>query len=160
MQWQHVCWKKRTKHLYRSWQKKTKQKSYDGSPGKTWTLLLSRSASSLLAARHNSRRCFLSFSSACGRVKCQSSLSAREKRATKVFIRRVFAIFATNASFLLIIANFLIKFGIICNIYHVKVHSLLKKHCLWPIRALLLPKVFQKGRRSRQILISRQNTVC
>ena len=33
------------------------------------------------------------------------SLSARAKMATKVFVRRVFAIFATNASFLRVIAK-------------------------------------------------------
>ena len=47
------------------------------------------------------------------------SLSARAKMATKVFVRRVFAIFATNASFLRVIANLQIQFSIICNIYHV-----------------------------------------
>ena len=37
------------------------------------------------------------------------------KMATKVFVRRVFAIFATNASFLRVIANLQIQFSIICN---------------------------------------------
>ena len=39
------------------------------------------------------------------RVAEVGSLSARAKMATKVFVRRVFAIFATNASFLRVIAN-------------------------------------------------------
>ena len=37
------------------------------------------------------------------------------KMATKVFVRRVFAIFTTNASFLRVIANLQIQFSIICN---------------------------------------------
>ena len=45
-----------------------------------------------------------------------------------------------------------------CNIYHVIVHFLPKKHCFWPIKkALVLPKDLQKVRKSRQIL---QNSVC
>ena len=39
------------------------------------------------------------------RVAEAGSLSAKAKMATKVFVRRVFAIFATNESFLRIIAN-------------------------------------------------------
>ena len=39
------------------------------------------------------------------RVAEVGSLSARTKMATKVFARRIFAIFATNASFLRIVAN-------------------------------------------------------
>jgi len=45
------------------------------------------------------------------------------------------------------------------NIYHVIVHFLSKKRCFWPKKALLT-KDFQKVRKSRQILISRQNSVC
>ena len=38
-------------------------------------------------------------------------------------------------------------------------HFLLTKYCIWPRRILFLPKVFQKVRKLRQILISRQNSV-
>ena len=50
------------------------------------------------------------------RVAEVGSLSANAKMATKVFVRCVFAIFATNASFLHLV--FAIYFSIICNIYH------------------------------------------
>ena len=76
------------------------------------------------------------------------SLLARVKMATKVF-----AIFATNASFLCLIANLQISFSIIYNMYHVIVHFLPKKHCFWPKRALFSTKDLQKVRKSRQILI-------
>ena len=94
------------------------------------------------------------------RVTEVGSLSARAKMGTKVFVRRVFAIFAKNASFLRVIANLQIQFSIICNMCYVIVHFMPKKHCLWPKRALFLPEVFQKVRKSRQILILRQNSVC
>ena len=41
----------------------------------------------------------------------------------------------------------------ICNICHVIVHFLSKKHCFWPKKALLLPKDLQNVRKSRKILI-------
>ena len=40
----------------------------------------------------------------------------------------LFAIFATKALFLCVIANLQIKFSILCNMYHVIVQFLLKKH--------------------------------
>ena len=54
-----------------------------------------------------------------GRVAEVGSLSARAKMATTIFVRRVFAIFATNASFLRAIANLQLQFITICNTYHV-----------------------------------------
>ena len=52
------------------------------------------------------------------------------KMATQVFVRQVFTIFTTNASFFLrVIANLQIQFSIICNMYHVIGHFLPKKHC-------------------------------
>ena len=74
------------------------------------------------------------------------NLSAKAKMATKVFVRRLLAIFATNAAFLRVGANLKIQVRIICNMYHVIVHFLPKK-------ALFLPKDLQKVRKSRQILI-------
>ena len=47
------------------------------------------------------------------RVAEVGSLSTRAKMATKIFVRRVFAIFAKNASFLCVI-----QFSIICNMSH------------------------------------------
>ena len=41
----------------------------------------------------------------------------------------------------------------ICNICHVVVHFLPKKHCFWPKKALFLPKDLQKVCKSQQILI-------
>ena len=63
------------------------------------------------------------------RVAKVGSLSARAKLPTKIFVWRVFAIFATNASFLRVIANLEIQFSIICNMYHLMKHLLPKKHC-------------------------------
>ena len=54
------------------------------------------------------------------------SLSARAKMAIQIFVWRVFAIFATNALLLRIIANLQIYFSIICNIYH---EIVILKHC-------------------------------
>ena len=53
----------------------------------------------------------------------------RWQKNTKVFVRSVFAIFATNASFLRVNANLQIRFSIICNMYYVIVDFLPKKHC-------------------------------
>ena len=39
------------------------------------------------------------------------------KHGHKIFVRRIFPIFATNLTFLRIIANFQILFSIVCNIY-------------------------------------------
>ena len=63
------------------------------------------------------------------RVAEVGSLSVGAKVAIKIktFVRRVLAIFATNASFLRVIANLQIKLSIICNMYHVIVHLLPKK---------------------------------
>ena len=43
------------------------------------------------------------------------SLSSKAKLAMKIFVKRVFTIFATNASFLRVIANLQILLNIICN---------------------------------------------
>ena len=53
---------------------------------------------------------------------------ARAKMATKNFVTGVFAIFLISASFLRVIANLPILFSTICNIYHVIVQFLTKKH--------------------------------
>ena len=63
------------------------------------------------------------------RVAEVGSLSARAIWPTKIFVKSIFAIFVTNASFLRVIANFQILVSMICNIYHVIVHLLPKKHC-------------------------------
>ena len=52
----------------------------------------------------------------------------RMKNGHKIFDRRVVAIFATNSSFLCIIANLQMQFSLICTIYPVIVHFLPKKH--------------------------------
>ena len=58
----------------------------------------------------------------------------------KIFVRRAFAIFATNLSFLRIIANLQILFSMICNLYHLRVHSLPKKTQKYTLFAKSLPK--------------------
>ena len=63
------------------------------------------------------------------RVAEVGSLSAKTKKAIKFFVRPVFDIFATNASFLRAIANLQILFSTIYNIYHEIVQFLPKKHC-------------------------------
>ena len=63
------------------------------------------------------------------RVAEVGSLSSKAKMAMKFFVKRVFTIFATNASVLRTIANLQIQLRMICNIYHVIVHFLPKKHC-------------------------------
>ena len=73
--------------------------------------------------------------------------------AMKPLVKRVFTIFATNASFLREITNFQIQLSKICNIYHVIVHFLPKKHCFLLQNAPFLPKDLQKVRKSRQILL-------
>ena len=88
-----------------------------------------------------------------GRVAELGSLSSGAKMAMKIFVKRVFTIFATNASFLRVIANLQILLSKLCNTYHVIVHLLPKKYCLWPKKALFLPKDLQNVRKSRQILI-------
>ena len=61
------------------------------------------------------------------RVSELGSLSSGAKMAMKVFVKRVFIIFASNASFLRVIAN--LQISEICNIYYVIVHFLPKKQC-------------------------------
>ena len=51
------------------------------------------------------------------------------KHGHKIFVRRIFPIFATNLTFLRIIANFQISFSMIFNAKHGIVHFLPKKHC-------------------------------
>ena len=58
-----------------------------------------------------------------------TKMLAWDWRYISVQVRRVFAIFATNASFLHI-TKLLIKFSMICNTYHVKGHFLPNKHCI------------------------------
>ena len=48
------------------------------------------------------------------RVAEVGSLSARAKMATSIFVRRVFAIFATTVSFLRVIANLPVLISVIC----------------------------------------------
>ena len=64
-----------------------------------------------------------------GRVAEVGSLSARAKKTLKMFVKCVFTIFATNASFSRVIANLQVYLSMICNIYHEKVHFMPKKHC-------------------------------
>ena len=80
-------------------------------------------------------------------------LSAGAKMAMKPFVKRVFTIFATNASFLRVISNFRIELSKICNIYHVIVHFLPKKHCFYPKGTFFAHISQKKVRKSRQILI-------
>ena len=49
------------------------------------------------------------------RVAELGSLSSGAKMAMKSFVERVFTIFATNASFLCVIANLQIQLSMICN---------------------------------------------
>ena len=62
------------------------------------------------------------------RVAELGSLSSRAKMAMKILVKRVFTILATNASFLRLTLNLQILLSKICNIYHVIVHFLPKKH--------------------------------
>ena len=48
------------------------------------------------------------------------SLSSGAKMEMKIFVKRVFTIFASNASFLRVIANLQNELSEICNIYHVR----------------------------------------
>ena len=63
------------------------------------------------------------------RVAELGSFSLGAKMAMKIFVKRVFTIFTTNAAFLRVIANLQTELSEICNIYHVIVHFLPKKHC-------------------------------
>ena len=94
------------------------------------------------------------------RVAEVGSISARAKMAIKIFVKRVFTIFATNASFLPVTADLQIQFSIICNKYHVIMHFLPKKRCYCPKKALFCLKSSKKSivRKSQQIFSSRQNT--
>ena len=73
-------------------------------------------------------------------------LAAECKNGHKIFIMRIFAIFATNSSFLRAIANLQSKFDLICKIYHVIVHFLPEMHLFFTLKrnSLSLPKDFQK----------------
>ena len=80
-----------------------------------------------------------------GKVAEVGRLSAKAKMATKVFVRRVFAIFATNASFLHVIANLQIMLSTICNTYHVIVNFLPNnKNCFDPKKHFFAQR-FQKS---------------
>ena len=70
----------------------------------------------------------------------------RGQNGQQIFVKRVFTIFATNASFLHI-----------CNIYHVIVYFSPKKHWFWPKKASFAQKFVCK---SQQMLISQQNSEC
>ena len=67
-----------------------------------------------------------------GRVAELDSLSSGAKMAMKIFVKRVFTISPTNASFLWLIANLqtYMQYAI-CNIYHVIVHFLPQKQCFF-----------------------------
>ena len=52
-------------------------------------------------------------------------LSSGAKMAMKIFVKRVFTIFASNASFLSVIANLQNQLSEICNTYHVITNSAL-----------------------------------
>ena len=54
------------------------------------------------------------------------------------------AIFATNVSFLRVIADLQIQFSIICNKYHVIMHFLCKKCCLLSPKSTFLSQGFQQ----------------
>ena len=75
------------------------------------------------------------------------SLSSGAKMVMKIFVKRVFTIFATNASFLRVIANLQILLSKICNKSHVINSALLAQ------KTLFLPKDLKKVRKSRQIFI-------
>ena len=79
------------------------------------------------------------------RVAELGSLSSRAKMAMKIFVKRVFTMFATNASFLRLTANLQILHSKICNIYHVIVHFVPKKHCFDPKRHILPPRYPQSA---------------
>ena len=85
------------------------------------------------------------------------SLSARAKMSTQIFVRHIFAIFATNASFLRAIEN-LIQY----NVQYIPCKNALlaQKHWCCPKKALFCPQVSQKVRKSQRILILRHNSVC
>ena len=72
------------------------------------------------------------------------------KNGHKIFLKRVFTIFA---SFLRVTANLQILLSKTCNIYHVMVHFLPKKHCFLPKNAIFCPKISKKVRKWRHILI-------
>ena len=55
-----------------------------------------------------------------GRVAEVGSLSARAKKALKMFLKCVFTIFATNASFLRVIVNLQIYFYLVSCIHSVQ----------------------------------------
>ena len=64
--------------------------------------------------------------------------------AIKIPVKRVFAIFATNASFLRVITNLQIQLSIMSNTYHVIVHFMPKKHCFNPKEALFRTRISKK----------------
>ena len=54
----------------------------------------------------------------------------------KKFCQAEICFFATNTPFLSVITTLQIQFSIKCNIYHILVSTLPKKHCLWPKKGL------------------------
>ena len=83
-----------------------------------------------------------------GRVAELGSLSSGEKMAKKIFVKRVFTIFASNASFLREFAKLQNQLSEICNIYHVIVHFLPKNTVFDPKRHCFsnLQKFWDLGR--------------
>ena len=69
--------------------------------------------------------------------------------AIQIFVSRVFAIFVTNALFCNF-ANF-IQYNMQ---YKPRNSALLKNTAFYPKKTVVLPKLFQKVRKSQQILIS------
>ena len=64
---------------------------------------------------------------------------------TKFFVRRVFDIFVTDASFWRVIANLQVLLSKICNIFHIIMHFLPKKHCFLLFKkALFCAKISKK----------------
>ena len=111
----------------------------------------------LIKSKHSNNMKFLILSS--DRVAELGSLSSGAKMEMKIFIKRVFTIFASNASFFARNRKFakLTQWNmqyIPCN------NALLAQETLFLAqRAPFLAKVFQKVRKLRQILISQQNCV-
>ena len=64
--------------------------------------------------------------------------------AIRIFVKRVFSIFATNAAILHVIANLQIQLSMKCNIYHVIVYFLPKKHCFGPKKITFFCPSFSK----------------
>ena len=84
------------------------------------------------------------------RVAEVGSLSSKAKMVMKIFVKRVFTIVATNASFLRVIANLKTQLSIICKIYHVIVHFLPKETLFLTQKGTFLPEDFHKVPKSRK----------